>query len=94
LIGPSLIGVSAYRLASVTYCVQPGGGGNVDEASIIGLAPAGVTSETKDTTDRTTSGCFTITPSAVVAAATAHHLMLFVRNGVSIRQVTATWTPV
>jgi hypothetical protein len=29
----------------------------------------------------------------VVAAASAHHLMLFVRNQVSITQVTATWTP-
>jgi hypothetical protein len=66
----------------------------VDEASIIGLAPDGAASETKDTTDRTTDGCFTITPSTVVAAASAHHLMLFVRDIVFITQVTATWTPV
>jgi hypothetical protein len=94
LIGPILLGATNYRLASVTYCVLAAGTGMVDEASIIGLAPDGAASETKDTTDRPTDGCFTITPSTVVAAASAHHLMLFVRDIVFITQVTATWTPV
>jgi hypothetical protein len=93
LIGPALIGVSNYRLASATYCVLVAGTGLVDEVSIIGLAPDGASSETKDQTDRTTDGCFTITPSAAVAAASAHHPMLFVRDIVFITQVTATWTP-
>jgi hypothetical protein len=93
LIGPVVLGATTYRLASVSYCVLAAGTGTVDEVSIIGLAPDGASSETKDTTDRTTDGCFTITPSAVVAAASAHHLMLFIRNIVSITQVTATWAP-
>ncbi len=93
LIGPTMIGTATYRLASVTYCVVPVVMGAVDEASIIGLAPDGASLETKDQTNRTTAGCFTITPSAVVGAASAHHLMLFVTDSVLITQVTATWAP-
>ena len=68
--------------------------GTVDEASIIGLTPGAGSLETKDRTDRSTDGCFTMNAAADVGAAEAHHLMLFVLNNVEITRVTATWEPV
>jgi hypothetical protein len=93
LIGPMSLDGGNYLLASVTYCVVAEGTGTVSEASIIGLTPEAGALETKDKTDRTTNGCFTITPTADVAATGAHQLMLFVLDTVLITQVTATWTP-
>jgi hypothetical protein len=94
LIGPHTVGDTSYTLTSVTYCVLADGTGTVDEASIIGLTPGAGSLETKDRTDRSTDGCFTIDAAADVAAADAHHLMLFVLDDVVITQVTATWDPV
>jgi hypothetical protein len=91
LVGPVSFGAANYKLARVEFCMEAYG--YVDEASIIGLGAPGVSIETKDTTDRTVDGCYTIVPDAATAGRKAFHLMLYVVGEVHIQQVLATWSP-
>lgn len=98
LVGPQAIAGSDYSLTTVRYCVLDVFAGLVSEASIIGVGnglagdPNADPVEIKDTTDRSTPGCYEIVATAEVATRRTHHLMLFVDGEISIGEVTATWT--
>ncbi len=98
IIGPLAFGAATYKLASIEYCMVPGGPGSPGSVNNFTVEIQGLVAATsvEDSTARTTADCFVLDTSSL-AAASAYDARWTVGGDagalVSFRSVTSTWTP-
>jgi hypothetical protein len=95
LVGPAVFGGETLTLTSATYCIDRlQGGAFITLVEVFGLS-VGQQPLIFDSTDRTTAGCYTVTPDATVQSLD-HFQLIFVANGggtLNLLGLTTTWGP-